>query len=254
MTESNHDDAWRRLFHKARACEDHELGERHPEWGPTPQCPPLPMFLRIHRGGEWDRAYRDHFATGCLYCERQLRLAAKLEARTTTTVVFVLVRGRPTVGAARRGDPNPITAIPAGELRWHLEPAPPDRIDTDDGPAFPLPDEIARRSYDLPEGVAVKLRIDLLLEPGPRPNTFTPTLEARPGPHKGKEPLRLTLRFAEDCVREFVVRPHALFNKVSLRSDTVEALPAAVVEGWTTAGGPVSLEAAFPGDSLEETR
>ena len=249
MTERNHDDQRRQLIRQALAQRGRELRAQHPEWEPTPQCPPLPMFLSRHRDGVWEPRYQDHFATGCPYCRQQLQFAARLEAQVTAkTVVFVLVRSRSAVATMRRGDPNFVTAIPAGELRWQLVPSPPHRFDTDDGPAFCLPNEVASRSYDLPEGVAVHLRLDLLLLPGPQPNTFAPQVEVTPGPHRGKEPLRLLLRFAEECVREFVVRPHAVLNKACLRSDAVEALPAAVVEGWLIAEGTVSLHADFPCD------
>jgi hypothetical protein len=92
----------------------------------------------------------------------------------------------------------------------------------------------------------VNLRVDLLLLPGPQPDLFVPVVEISPGPHRDKEPLRLVLRLGEDCVREFVIQPHALFNKAHLRSEPVEPIPATVVENWLGADGPVAVDADFP--------
>jgi hypothetical protein len=246
MTERTNDEKWRLLLDRAHAERGRQLRTQHPEREPTPDCPPLPLFLSQLRAGDWEPRYQEHFATGCPYCRRQLQIAARLEAETAAhRGSFRPVRSRQALATPRRGDPTSLAPAAAGEQRWHLEPAPPHRIDTDDGPAYRLPEAITRRSYNVAEGVAAALRIDLLLEPGPQPDTCVPVVEVTPGPHRGKEPLRLVLRFAEDCVREFVIRPHPVINKASLRSDPVEPIPTAVVAGWTGAGAAVAIDAEF---------
>jgi hypothetical protein len=271
----DNEDRWGLLLRQVLAHDGRQLRQMHPEGEPTPACPPLTLFLPCHRGGDWEQRYKDHFAAGCGYCQQLLDVAARLEeqlragtlapdaeplpeeepwqvrrpsARPSAPagcVVFLLVRSRHAAVWGRRGGQDVVPAPPASEQRWHLEPTDPNRIDSEDGPAFRLSQEVAQRSYNLPEGTGVDLRIDLLLEPGARPDTVVPVVEVSPGPHRDREPLRLLLTFAEDCIREFVVRPHTLLNKACLRSDPAEPIPAAVVAGWTNAGGPPSLAAAF---------
>jgi hypothetical protein len=259
-------DLWGRLLRSALAHDGLEV-EQQPGGAATPDCPALPLFLRCHRGGDWEQRYRDHFAAGCPYCDRQQRLAARLEAQLSAgtldpdaeplyrsepweqapqpPLVFLLVRSRPAPAWMRRGDPSSLRAVPAHELRWHLEPAAPDRVDSDDGPALRLPEEVARRSYNLAAGAAVDLHLDLLLEPVANPEMVVPVVEVTPGPHRDREPLRLVLRFAADCVREFVVRPHALLDKACLRSDPVEPIPSLLAQEWSKSTGPALLDAAF---------
>jgi diguanylate cyclase (GGDEF)-like protein len=81
MNERTNDDRWRALLQQAFAQQGRQLQERHPDWQPTPQCPPLPLFLRCHRDGDWEQRYQEHFARGCLYCRRQQEIAARLEAQ-----------------------------------------------------------------------------------------------------------------------------------------------------------------------------
>jgi hypothetical protein len=253
--------SWAQLLRSALAQDGLELQREHPGAAPTPLCPPTPLFLRCHRGGDWEQRYLDHFAAGCAYCERQQRLADRLEAQLSTgafdpdtepvpasepweqavlpRLVFLLVRSRSAPAWAWRGDLGSPPALPADELRWHLQPPAPA------GGALRLPVEVARRSYNLAEGVDVELRIDLLLEPAAHPAVLAPVVEVCPGPHHDREPLRLRLNFAPDCVREFVVRPHALLDKACLRSDPVEPIPALLAQQWATTAG-ASLDAVFP--------
>jgi hypothetical protein len=239
MTERTNDEKWRLLLRKGFAEEGARLRAQHPEWEPTSECPPLPLFLRCNRGGDWEKHYQEHFATGCPYCKRQLEIAARLERGQAAVdqnilrpLVFMLLRSRLVSAAPRRGDPNTMTAAAPDEQRWLLTPAT-DRVETADGPAYRLPEEIVRRSYDVPEGVNVDLRIELLLKK--ELNGWVPTVEISPGPHPGKGALRLRLRFATDCDRQFVIHPHAFIKMKSLHSEAVAPIPASVVEGWKTA-------------------
>jgi predicted negative regulator of RcsB-dependent stress response len=164
---------------------------------------------------------------------------------TFPRIVFVLLPRLQAIGALRGDDPTERFAVPASEHRWHLEPAPPHCTETDEGPAYSLPEAVARNSYNVPAGVSVDLRIDLLVQPGPQPGLLAPVVEVSPGPQRDREPLHFVLWFAEDCVREFVIRPHPLLNKDFLRSDPVEPIPAAIVERWLTAQGSNTLSADF---------